>query len=112
MNVRHLLAPLFSVSLLLPFIVFISGCSTTTTNTKSKPNTKSNPFAMTIEDDLKQAPAFPGRMKYALYYGNGISEQLMEPHVKQLHETLGQLGYEQAQLSDAAVIIYVLVSMN
>ncbi len=112
MNVRHLLAPLFSVRLLLPFIVFISGCSTTTPSATTKPNAKTNHFAITIEDDLEQAPAFPGKMKYVLYYGDGISEQLIEPHSKQLHAILGQLGYEPAQLSDAAVIIYVVVSKD
>lgn len=99
MNTR-LSANTLNSSLLLFCIAFLSGCQTT------------NPYALTIEDNVKEAPAFPGKMKYELVYSNASSEAIIEPFSKQLHSALEQLGYESSNPSEAHVVIYVTATAN
>lgn len=81
-------------------IAFLSGCATT------------NPYSLTIEDNLKEAPAFPGVIKYELVYSDAISETLIKPSSKQLHDALAQLGYESSKPSEAQIAIYVTATAN
>ena len=100
MKVRSITKKISS-TFLLASIVFVSGCETT-----------SNKFGIKIEDNLKEAPAFPGVVKYELVYSDAISETLIKPSSKQLHDALAQLGYESSEPSEAQVVIYVTAIAN